>query len=136
MRDFCFDNQINLGQLIDALSAISPTFNDPPEPKSVFFEFGGLMPTTLASYRGFYDHLALGYTPDHDFPSRVTVDGLLKQLKDALGHTFTGYKGGEYEMRRTTPMWASNWGECFGTAITGVKDCGYMVVIQTAYVDH
>ena len=56
------------------------------------------------SYRGYYDQLA--FEPSEN----VTVGEMLKCAKDSLGKTFTGYKGGEYEMGEYTDVWLSEYG--------------------------
>lgn len=57
------------------------------------------------SYRGFYEQLAFEPTPN------VTVGQMLTAARLALGMTFTGYKGGEYEMGEYTTVNLANYGE-------------------------
>jgi hypothetical protein len=33
-------------------------------------------------------------------------------LTEAIGKTYTGYKGGEYVMGKVTPVWVANYGNC------------------------
>ena len=56
---------------------------------------------------------------------------LIKQLKEAVGKVYTGYKGGDYTMTEDTPLWVANYGETGSTAITGVLDQGWCVLIVT-----
>lgn len=58
------------------------------------------------SYRGYYDQLA--FEPAHNVP----VSEMLADAKRSLGATFTGYKGGEYEIREYTECWLANYGCC------------------------
>lgn len=58
------------------------------------------------SYRGVYAHLA--FEPARD----VTVASMLACARGALGQTFTGYKGGEYEMGPYTPVILAEHGSC------------------------
>lgn len=119
------DKQITLGELIAALSAFA-------RDKGVRFDFEYARPTTLASWRGVYAELALGFT--FDAPSaNVTVGPLLDHLQSAVGETFTGYKGGDFVMDKETPLWVANYGNCGTTAIQGVLDLGYEVVICTGH---
>lgn len=92
-------------------------------------------PTALASYRGYYDHLAIarreanhpetgfpppvtgsvyGYTPGHlelRIKTPATVGELAHALFIAVTAEFEGYKGGRYAMDADTPLWVSEWGQ-------------------------
>lgn len=69
----------------------------------------------MFSYRGYYDDLAIGF-------GETTVGELLKTARSALGHSFTGYKGGEYLMGEDTLLWqATDSGHCSDLAVIGVK---------------
>jgi hypothetical protein len=96
----------------------------------VRFDFCKFVPDQLGSYRGYYEDLAL----DYQTGATVHVADLLPQLRDALGRSFEGYKGGEFVMHRGTNVWVAPYGESWGTAITGVRDTGYYAVLETAYV--
>lgn len=105
------DGTVSLGALIDALSNLKAG-------ATVWYDFVHLIPTTVASYRGYYDHLALGYGE-----GQMTVAQLLSNLREALvpGKTYEGWKGGEYQMSRETPVWVANPGESGSTAIVGLR---------------
>ena len=118
------DQPITLGDLIDALA------KRPPEDE-VVFDFCGLHPTDVDSYRGYYDHLAIGYSTEY---KPVKVAALLAELRAADGKVFTGYKGGDFRMDRDTPMWVANYGESGSTAVVGVAG-DYQTVIRTAYCE-
>lgn len=97
---------------------------------AVYFDFCGLVPIKLASYRGDYSQLALGYKED----ATLTVGQLLVDVLEALGgKTFEGYKGGTYKMFPTTSVYVANGGQSFGTAIVDVKNNDSYVVLVTAY---
>jgi hypothetical protein len=113
---------LTLGQLIKALSKYDPA-------KYIRYDFGPFTPDTLKSYRGYYDQIALGYGEES-----ITVGEILKRCKKTVGHIFTGYKGGDYEMTEDTPVWMANWGEYNSTAIIGVMDNGYNVILETAFI--
>lgn len=123
---FAERGQITLGQLIQQLEVRE-------RPNIVIYDFAMLAPTTLASYRGYYEHLALGHTNEPRF--EVTVADLLDRLREAVGQVFTGYKGGDYLMSENTPLWVANSGCTGGTAVVGVYDANGCVVIRTAYVE-
>jgi hypothetical protein len=65
------------------------------------------------SDRGSYDELA--FTPEPE----AKIADMLKYAKSADGETFTGWKGGEYKMSRSTPVYIGNNGEC-GEEITQI----------------
>lgn len=50
------------------------------------------------SWRGSYNELAFTPAPD------VAVKTMLVVARSSLGRTFSGYKGGEYEMSEWTPV--------------------------------
>jgi hypothetical protein len=56
------------------------------------------------SYRGYYDELA--FEPAES----VTVGEMLDSAREALGATYDGYKGGEYEMSEHTDCWLAYYG--------------------------
>lgn len=115
--------QLKLGEMIFLLSRINPG-------ASVRYDFGPFTPKGLDSYRGYYEQLALGHGEE-----KITVSQLLALLRDAVGKTFTGWKGGDYDMGESTHMWVANRGECHSTAIVGIIDCEYQAVIETAFVE-
>lgn len=125
---------MNLGDLIKRLEACDLEAD-------LRYDFCDLIPTTkVQSYRGFYEQLAIGFVdPRVDYESgkgeykSIKVGDLLPKLKEAIGKTFTGYKGGEFEMNQYTPVWVANYGHCHGTKIVGVINHSYVVIIETRY---
>ena len=120
----------SLGALVDALAPIKPDAN-------VWFDFGHTVPTDLHSYRGLYDHLAVGWAYIDDMPEVPTVEAVSRVLDDADGREFVGYKGGSYRMDRDTPVWVDRPGDASGTAIVGIDrlyDDGIVFII-TRHVD-
>lgn len=115
---------ITLGKLIRLLECEKPE-------NHVCFDFGGMTPTDIDSYRGYYDQLAIGYQDKYD--ESMTVAKLLEILTKSVGGTFHGYKGGNYTMDVTTPVWAANYGECHSTAIKGLADCHWQTIIATEF---
>jgi len=125
--EFLKSNQIGLGNLITQTEEIVK--NIPSEENSTWlsFEFGSLGVTCMDSYRGYYDELALGYGDDG-----VSIREFLKILKNALGKVYTGYKGGDYEMHKDTPIWAANYGRTGYTKVIGIeKENDYTFIIRT-----
>lgn len=104
----------------------------------VCFDWGRAIPTTLDSYRGFYNQLALGYEAGGEYHATVrkTVGDFLTELKEAVGKEYTGWKGGEYTMNEETPVWVDNPGSCCGTAIVEVgMFYDHALHLQTAQED-
>lgn len=104
----------------------------------------GVAPTRLASYRGFYDQLAIergdggyqrtelsgrgrayaDYTPGHSgvhIRSNPTVADLVKALRLAIGEEFEGYKGGQFRMDEDTILWVSEYGDCDSRRVFDIR---------------
>ena len=118
------ETRLNLGQLIKLLETR-------PKDQTVMFDFGGLVPTKCASYRGCDEDLAIGFN-DTSWPK---VEDLLKVLKGTINQVFDGYDGGEYLASRESRVWVSNDTHTSGTYITGVEDCDYKTVLKTTWED-
>lgn len=71
------------------------------------------------SYRGYYCDLA--FEPAE---GRVLVSDLLAVCRSALGEVFEGYKGGDYTMGKSTPVWISYYGST-GRKIVGIDRDGH-----------
>ena len=118
------NTQLTLGELIQALKRQE-------QDRSVKFDFCYFGPKDVHSYRGYYEQLAVNYE-DAEAPK---VGDFLKVLEDALGENFYGYKGGVYKMTESTPVWVDKPNHASGTAIVGVRDNGYQVILETANID-
>jgi len=122
--------QLTLGELILLFESL-PNKEDP-----VNFDFGNFYPTYLHSWRGSYAELAFGFE-DEQGKDNPPVEEILKQLKSALGKTFEGYKGGDFTMGKTTPIWVANYGKSNCTAVVGVRRLDYgWVIIDTKYIEY
>jgi hypothetical protein len=78
---------------------------------------------------------------DTSLPEKPTAADLLASLKLAQGKYFIGYKGGDFTMDKTTPVWVANYGSSSGfkenehyhsQAAVGVSQRDDRVVIETA----
>lgn len=120
---------LNLGQIIERLDALGDK-----DEQYVSFDFESAYPTRLTSWRGIYAHLALEFAFDKDAP---TVSALLDTLKNAVGTTYEGYKGGMFRMSEQTPVWVANWGHSGSTAIVNVfqSQGTRTVILETQYQD-
>ena len=117
---------IRLGELIRRLEG-------EPQDNSVRFDFGGFIPRRIDSYRGFYDQLAISY--DDDWRNKMKVSEFILVLREVVGKTLEGYKGGGYKMDERTPVWAANYGECNSTAVVGLAPCNWGTVLETRWED-
>lgn len=120
-------DQLTLGELILKLEAIQN------KEASLIFDFGCFFPTCVDSWRGDYEELALNY---QESGVQLKAGEFLTVLKSAIGHTFQGYKGGDFTMNRHTPLWVANDGDSGNTAVIDILDKNYQVVIITGYRDY
>lgn len=70
------------------------------------------------SYRGYYCDLAF-----ERGDGLMLASDAVKLARSALGEVFEGYKGGEYQMGKLTPVWLAEYG-CSGQKIVAVRDDG------------
>jgi hypothetical protein len=85
-------------------------------------------PVNLDSWRGSYNELAIDYD---DSVKGMSFKKFHKMMNDAIGETFTGYKGGEYTMNRQTPVWAAHYGESGKDGVCKITKEGNKVIIKT-----
>lgn len=118
----CADaGQITLGELVARLEAAD---------QSAEIQFvDGSHPGQLGSYRGYYRLVAI------ERGENKTVAAFLKDVQEAIGGTFTGYKGGEYTMSRMTPVWVSEYGEASGQGLVGVETVDSIVILKVARIE-
>ena len=69
----------------------------------------------LDSYRGYYCDLA--FSPKLEIR---TIGEVLGNCRNALGGTYTGYKGGDFVMNEHTPLWISPYGSSTGKMLVGL----------------
>ena len=100
------ETQMTLGKLMDRLAAL------PPETPIEI--------NRPHSYRGYYSDLSFKPTKEP-----IPASAALALCKGAMGEVFTGYKGGEYQMGRNTPVWIANYGDC-GEKLMAIRDDGTM----------
>lgn len=130
--------QMTLGQTITRLEQSELTYdsNGKRHDKYVTFDFGGLVPSGLSSWRGEYAELAINFTGGtYEDREVVTALKFLERLKEAVGKKYTGWKGGEFMMTETTPLWVDNDGCYTHTALVGVDINEYGVTLRTWKLD-
>lgn len=112
---------MRLGDLIATLEAL-------PQDAPVRFP-DGQVPNGLCSWRGVYAELTIDRAPAGE---TETIGEMLADARDAVGKTFQGYKGGDFLMDETTPVWADGWGDCNHIAPAGFAINDGLVVIATS----
>ncbi|MXY79729.1 MAG: hypothetical protein F4Y94_08610 [Chloroflexi bacterium] len=107
LRDVRSGYHLTLGELLDTLAGVH-------EWTPVIVDRGGSV-RGFRSYRGYYEDLALE-------PAEVTITAgsLRREAAAAEGHTFEGYKGGDFTMGRDAPLWIATYGSASGLAIVGI----------------
>ena len=135
---FARSDQLSLGEMILKLEPILQRKNKVIEKyksePTVIYDFGELFPTSIDSWRGSYSELALNYKEydNNDKIQPMTITEFVKMLKGAIGSTYTGYKGGEFTMKKDTPVWVANYGYSSETAIIDIVDSEYNIILITA----
>ena len=122
-------DQLTLGELILKLEPIVKNQKDGEE-ATVRYDFEYLFPTSIDSWRGSYNELALNFETQGE---EMKVSEFLNMLKECIGKTFTGYKGGDFTMHKGTPIWVANYSHSGNTAVIDVVDNGYVVLLITGY---
>ncbi len=103
-----------------------------PVGQGVGFDFCGMGIDGIGSYRGFYEDLAL--EPCEAGTGFRSVEQLLNRLRDAIGESFPGYKGGDFVMSVNSILWAAKSGETGSTAIVSVTGDDFRTIIETKWV--
>jgi hypothetical protein len=73
------------------------------------------------SYRGYYEDLAF-----RAGKGTMLASDLLEECRNCMGKIFEGYKGGEYMMGESTPVWVATYGYT-GEKLMGVSPEGHLV---------
>ena len=116
--------RLNLGQLLEKLRDRDPE-------QYVVFDFGSCHPTTCASYRGYYEDLAIGFSEEGMPPK---VKDFINLLEAAVDTVFIGWKGGEYRSSTRSSVWVANPGNTGSTVIERIaSECDYQTVLITEW---
>ena len=132
--------QMTLGQLISELEKLLPKQEEIKREYGheayVVFDFEYLFPIGIDSWRGSYDELALEFACDNSKKNEMELTSFLEMLKETVGAVLTGYKGGEYKMTEDTPVWVSNYGHSANTAVVGVIDNDFEIILETKWMPY
>lgn len=119
---------LTVGQFMDKLKALD-------QEELVKYDFVHFGPTTLESYRGYYEDAALGYDEcgrsfgdlAYEYPK---IKDLLQHFEQTIGKVFGGWKGGNGRpISRATSLWVANPGETGDTVIVDVQQHTYVTII-------
>lgn len=128
--------QKTLADLIAALELAASGLDAMARPDLVRIEWNLMRPGKWASYRGYYDQIALAFgMPNDDEIEDIDIDNFLHQCWSMVGATVHGYKGGNYVVLKSTPLWVANYGDASGVAITGFKQAAGYFLLETAIID-
>lgn len=125
--------QLTLGEIISKMEMIKN------KSLPVVFDVEKYNPVGISSWRGAYEELALEYS---DGENILTVMELLGVLRPYIGATLEGYKGGDYLMGKTTPVWVANYSYSRGfreedyTAVVDILEYDDRVVIKTEALEY
>lgn len=114
--------QLTLGEIILKLEGIKN------KKLPVVFDIEKYYPVGIDSWRGSYYELALEYEKNRE---PMLLGDFIKMLKKIIGKTLIGYKGGNFLMGKTTPVWVANYGECKGFRIDDYKDTAVIDVLES-----
>jgi len=136
---FASSPQITLGELIKRLTPMveknKERVAEGKEEANVMLDFEYLFPGVLESWRGSYAELAITFSQYGGNEKPPTLTKFYSMLKEAIGKTYCGYKGGDFTMSESTPVWVANHGHSGNTGVVGVKNNDYEVLILTAYCE-
>lgn len=119
--------QLTIREMVEELKKVKD------QESEVFIDFAWFRPVDVGSWRGSYNELAIRYETLSD--KAMTVKKLVEVLEGAIGKSYPGWKGGEFEMHGDTPVWVDNAGDGSMTGVVGIKDLGYRILIETSYIE-
>lgn len=114
--------QMSLGELAD-------TVRNAPKGTVVVTDTGTGI-STPHSYRGYYEEASIAPT------SGVTLsEDFAAELDAFIDTTAEGWKGGDFYMDSSTPVWVSFEGSASGIALMGIEMDGDVMVLMTEELD-
>lgn|SRR6185312_6064336 len=121
---------LTLQDLIDRLE-------DFPDNELLYTAAGHILDGSLASYRGIYSDLSMGYHDENYYfdEPKITVGEFYSKLTYVIGDVMYGYKGGEFTMTQDTLCWLSRYNENSGLMIVGVEEIEGRVYLMTVMVE-
>lgn len=128
-------DQKTLGDILAELEPLISKYSDADEQPQVIYDFGYFSPAGIDSWRGAYCEIALNYL-DGNYDEVIRLPAFYELIKSAINQHYTGYKGGDFMMTQHTPVWVANNGQACSTAVVGIVDTGYTIIIMTGYREY
>jgi len=123
---------MELSEVIRRLTDIEK-YNKHKGEVAVVFDFGYLKPNKFMSWRGSYDQLAIDW---REGGGNVKLSEFLKDCKEVVGKTFTGYKGGEFMMSESNIIYVAEYSQASCTQIVDIEDLGWTVMLHTKNIEY
>ena len=112
---------LTIVEILDAIKACEASY-------SVVFDFCGLTPTTLKSWRGVYAEPAISWC---DLALSSVSDFRAQLLRADGREVFHGYKGGTYTFLKNQVLHVDLPNRCTDTVITAVEITNRLVILHT-----
>lgn len=110
------------------IGKIKQKLNDVDGDISIEFDFCRFAPTTINSYRGYYNQPAIGWGDR----CNGKVKDFLDQLNECTsGKVYQGYKGGDYTYDDDDELYVANWGHSHDVIISHISISDYEVILHT-----
>jgi hypothetical protein len=84
----------------------------------------GHFPSNPHSYRGYYSDLALEATHEP-----LTLRQFRSMIASTIGQTYEGYKGGDFAMSESTPIWIADYGMTGDALVDMRQEDGYVLLV-------
>lgn len=132
-------DQLTLGQLLKRYDKIrriekidfAPVMIKMPFDQPLVFTDG----KEADSYRGYYKDLAIEYSQGISLLGLQDNIRTFQYLRNKLGKTMEGYKGGEFPINEDTFLWVSSWGVCSNIYVTDLLYVNNIYVLLTNQQD-
>lgn len=124
------DKLMTIGELIEQLEKYSDELE-------IVAKFDGntVYPRRIESWRGGRELPAIDfYEYQPQYMSLDILGSFVRELKDQIGKTMQGYKGGEYPIHKDLPIRLAQWGEVKSYAINYISDDEKYVILNCAEI--
>lgn len=115
--------QMDLGELCD-------TIRNAPKGTIVMTDTGESV-SNPHSYRGYYEQASI----EPDSTGTSYTEHFSDQLDAFIDNIAEGWKGGDFYMDSSTPVWVSYEGSCSGRALVGIEMDGDVMVLMTEEIE-
>lgn len=115
--------QMDLGDLTDAV-------RNAPKGTIVMTDMGESV-SNPHSYRGYYEQASI----EPSGSENTLSEDFAAELEAFIDNIAEGWKGGDFYMDSSTPVWVSYEGSCSGRALVGTELRGDVLVLMTEEMD-